>query len=124
MEENLKSASEWQGTDKYAGIDSYEKVVLKAGTELCALVSYKDGEICPCAYLFPKNALEIVKDDDVLLNRMLPSNLSKNLRRMKTWRRKWAVRLPPCSAKMIPCRLNPLLLTLRQAKLPKALKSL
>ena len=71
MEENLKSASEWQGTDKYAVIDSYEKVVLKAGTELCALVSYKDGEICPCAYLFPKNALEIVKDDDVLLNRML-----------------------------------------------------
>ena len=71
MEENLKSASEWQGTDKYAGIDSYEKVVLKAGTELCALVSYKDGEMCPCAYLFPKNALEIVKDDDVLLNRML-----------------------------------------------------
>ena len=71
MEENLKTASEWQGTDKYAGIDSYEKVVLKAGTELCALVSYKDGEMCPCAYLFPKNALEIVKDDDVLLNRML-----------------------------------------------------
>ena len=71
MEENLKTASEWQGTDKYAGIDSYEKVVLKAGTELCALVSYKDGKMCPCAYLFPKNALEIVKDDDVLLNRML-----------------------------------------------------
>ena len=71
MEENIKSASEWQGTDKYPGIDSYEKVVLKAGTELCALVSYKNGEMCPCAYLFPKNALEIVKDDDVLLNRML-----------------------------------------------------
>lgn len=72
MEENLKSASEWQGTDKYAGIDSYEKVVLKAGTELCALVSYdKNGKMRPCEYLFPKNALEIVKDDDVLLNRML-----------------------------------------------------
>ena len=71
MEETLKTASEWQGTDKYAGIDSYEKVVLKAGTELCALVSYKDGEMCPCEYLFPKNALEIVKGDDVLLNQML-----------------------------------------------------
>ena len=75
MEKELvfeKTASEWQGTDKYAGIDSYEKVVLKAGTELCALVSYdKDGKMRPCEYLFPKNALEIVKDDDVLLNRML-----------------------------------------------------
>ena len=71
MEENLKSASEWQGTDKYAGIDSYEEVVLKAGTEMCALVSYRNGEMCPCNYLFPKNALEIVKDDDVLLNQML-----------------------------------------------------
>ncbi len=74
MEEELvfeKTASEWQGTDKYPGIDSYEKVVLKAGTELCALVSYKDGEMCPCAYLFPKNELEIVKGNDVLLNRML-----------------------------------------------------
>ena len=66
-----KSASEWQGTDKYPGIDSYERVVLKSGTELCALVSYKDGEMCPCAYLFPKKALEFVRDDDVLLNQML-----------------------------------------------------
>ncbi|MBR4713168.1 MAG: hypothetical protein IKP27_05770 [Paludibacteraceae bacterium] len=74
MKEELvfeKTASEWQGTDKYPGIDTYEKVVLKAGTELCALVSYKNGEMCPCEYLFPKNALEIAKDDDVLLNRML-----------------------------------------------------
>ena len=27
--------------------------------------------MCPCEYLFPKNALEIVKGDDVLLNQML-----------------------------------------------------
>ena len=71
MEENLKTASEWQGTDKYPGVDSYEKVVLRTGIELCALVSYKDGKMCPCAYLFPKNELGIVKDNDVLLNQML-----------------------------------------------------
>jgi len=75
MEKELvfeKSASEWQGTDKYPGIDSYEKVVLKAGSELCALVSYdKNGKMRPCEYLFPKNDFEVVKDDDVLLNRML-----------------------------------------------------
>ena len=72
MEEIIKSASEWQGTDKYPGIDSYENVVLKEGAELCALVSYnKNGKMRPCEYLFPKNALEIVRNDDVLLNRML-----------------------------------------------------
>ena len=29
MNENMKSASEWQGGDLYAGIDSYEKVVFR-----------------------------------------------------------------------------------------------
>ena len=79
MEENLKTASEWQGTDKYAGIDSYEKVVLKAGTELCALVSYKEnGELRPCAYLFPKEELELANGDDSTLNRMLQIAPHKN----------------------------------------------
>ncbi len=79
MEENIKSASEWQGTDKYAGIDSYEKVVLKAGAELCALVSYdKNGKMRPCEYLFPKSELEKVSGNDILLNQMLQIAPHKN----------------------------------------------
>ncbi len=79
MEENIKSASEWQGTDKYPGIDSYEKVVLKTGTELCALVSYdKNGRMRPCEYLFPRSELERVPGNDVLLNQMLQIAPYKN----------------------------------------------
>ena len=72
MEKNIKSASDWQGTDKYAGIDSYEKEMLKAGSELCALVSYeKNGQMRPCEYLFSKEELEWANGDDRELNRML-----------------------------------------------------
>ncbi|MBO7606179.1 MAG: hypothetical protein J6T28_01000 [Paludibacteraceae bacterium] len=68
----IKSASDWQGTDKYAGIDSYEKITLKAGSELCALVSYeKNGQMRPCEYLFSKKELELANGDDRELNRML-----------------------------------------------------
>ena len=72
MEKNIKSASDWQGTDKYAGIDSYEKETLKAGSELCALVSYeKNGQMRACEYFFSKEELELVNGDDRDLNRML-----------------------------------------------------
>ena len=42
MEEKMKSASDWQGGDRYPGIDKYEKVVLKPGHELCTLVLIDD----------------------------------------------------------------------------------
>ena len=72
MEKNIKSASDWQGTDKYAGIDSYEKETLKAGSELCALVSYeKNGQMRACEYFFSKEELELVNGDDRDLNRNL-----------------------------------------------------
>ena len=68
----IKSASDWQGTDKYAGIDSYEKETLKAGSELCALVSYeKNGQMRPCEYFFSKEELGLANGDDRDLNRML-----------------------------------------------------
>lgn len=47
-----------QGGDKYPGIDSYEKTVLKRGSVICALVAYHDnGEMKKCEYFFPKQAI-------------------------------------------------------------------
>jgi hypothetical protein len=67
-----KSASEWQGGDLYAGIDSYEKIKLKAGTELYALIAYnKAGKMNTCEYFFPKNELGMAKEDATKLSRML-----------------------------------------------------
>lgn len=70
--EQLNSASEWQGSDRYAGIDTYEKVQLKAGTEICALASYSpSGEMNPCEYLFPREELNQIENDSIRLNRGL-----------------------------------------------------
>ncbi len=70
--EKLKSAAEWQGTDRYAGIDSYEKIELKAGTQICALISYdKEEKMKPCEYLFPKEQLDQVGNDATQLSEKL-----------------------------------------------------
>ena len=72
MKEKIKSASEWQGGDLYAGIDSYEKIKLKAGTELYALIAYnKAGKMNTCEYFFPKNELGMAEEDATKLSRML-----------------------------------------------------
>lgn len=72
MEEKMKSASDWQGGDKYPGIDKYEKVVLKPGHELCALVLIDErGKVRPSEFLFPTRALRTVGDDAAELNRLL-----------------------------------------------------
>ena len=71
--EKIKTASEWQGSDRYAGIDTYEVVELKAGTQLCALAAYRPdtGELKPCEYLFPKEELNHIDNDSIALNRGL-----------------------------------------------------
>ena len=72
MEEKMKFASDWQGGDKYPGIDKYEKVVLKPGHELCALVLIDErGKVRPSEFLFPTRALRTVGDDAAELNRLL-----------------------------------------------------
>ncbi|MBP5481044.1 MAG: hypothetical protein J6Y22_04770 [Paludibacteraceae bacterium] len=72
MEEKIKSASDWQGGDKYPGIDKFEKVVLKPGHELCALVLIDEkGRVRPSEFLFPTRALKTVGDDAAELNRLL-----------------------------------------------------
>lgn len=63
------SAEEWQGGDSYAGIDSYERVQMKKGDIVCALVSYdKDNNIRPCSYFFPPQELEDVRNNSAKLN--------------------------------------------------------
>lgn len=70
--EKLKSAAEWQGTDMYAGIDSYEKVDLKPGMRLYALVNnIPSGEVPTCEYFFDKSALDKVGFDATQLNQGL-----------------------------------------------------
>ena len=72
MEEKMKSASDWQGGDRYPGVDKYEKVELKPGHELCALVLIDDrGRVRPSEFLFPTRALRTVGDDAAELNRLL-----------------------------------------------------
>lgn len=62
-------AEEWQGGDSYAGIDSYERVQMKKGDIVCALVSYdKDNNIRPCSYFFPPQELEDVRNNSAKLN--------------------------------------------------------
>ena len=52
-DEKYLSASEWQGSDRYAGIDSYEKVELMPGTQLCSLVfNWSNDNPKSCEYLF------------------------------------------------------------------------
>lgn len=70
--EKIRSAAEWQGGDQYAGIDSYEKVELNAGTRLYTLANYMpSGELKPCEYFFDKAALDKVGFDATQLNQGL-----------------------------------------------------
>lgn len=70
--EKIRSAAEWQGGDQYAGIDSYEKVELNAGTRLYTLANYMpSGELKPCEYFFDKEALDKVSFDATQLNQGL-----------------------------------------------------
>ena len=65
----MKSASEWQGSDRYPGIDFYEKVELKPGTQLCSLVfNWSNDNPKACEYLFPREVLEKVANDSCGLN--------------------------------------------------------
>ena len=78
-EEKIKTASEWQGSDRYAGIDSYEKVELKPGTQLCSLVfNWSNDTPRPCEYLFPKELLDKVNNDSITLNEGLQIAPYKN----------------------------------------------
>ena len=68
-DEKIQSASEWQGSDRYPGIDSYEKVELRPGTQLCSLVfNWSNDNPKACEYLFPRDVLEKVADDSCVLN--------------------------------------------------------
>ena len=70
--ENDKTAAEWQGTDRYPGIDAYEKKTLPCGTKLYALV-YRgvDNKFDTPAYFFDEKALEGIGDDSTKLNERL-----------------------------------------------------
>lgn len=70
--ENDKTAAEWQGTDRYPGIDAYEKKTLPCGTKLYALV-YRgvDNKFDTPAYFFDEKALEGIGDDSTQLNERL-----------------------------------------------------
>lgn len=74
------SASDWQGSDKYAGIDSYEKIELKPGTQLCSLVfNWSNDNPRACEYLFPKDLLDKVDNDSIILNEGLQIAPYRNL---------------------------------------------
>ena len=45
-----KTAAEWQGGDNYPGIDAYEKVQLKAGSKIYALIFRNKGSFDTPAY--------------------------------------------------------------------------
>ena len=70
--EKDKTAAEWQGTDRYPGIDTYEKKTLPCGTKLYALV-YRgvDNKFDTPAYFFDEKALEGIGDDSTKLNERL-----------------------------------------------------
>ena len=72
MNEKIKSASEWQGGDLYAGIDSYERKTFEEESKLCALISYnRQGEMNKCEYFFSLKELEKAGNDAKKLNGML-----------------------------------------------------
>ena len=65
------TAAEWQGTDKYPGIDAYEKVQLKAGSKIYALIFRDKGSFDTPAYFFNKEAMEGIGNDSISLNERL-----------------------------------------------------
>ncbi len=69
--EKDKTAAEWQGTDRYPGIDTYEKVQLKAGSKIYALIFRKKGSFDTPAYFFNKEAMEGIGNDSISLNERL-----------------------------------------------------
>ncbi len=66
-----KTAAEWQGGDNYPGIDAYEKVQLKAGSKIYALIFRNKGSFDTPAYFFDEKALEGIDDDSTKLNERL-----------------------------------------------------
>ena len=66
-----KTAAEWQGGDNYPGIDAYEKVRLKAGSKIYALIFRNKGSFDTPAYFFNKEAMEGIGNDSISLNERL-----------------------------------------------------
>ena len=69
--DSYKSASDWQGGDNYPGIDAYEKVQLKAGSKIYALIFRDKGSFDTPAYFFNKEAMEGIGNDSISLNERL-----------------------------------------------------
>ena len=69
--DSYKSASDWQGGDNYPGIDAYEKVQLKAGSKIYALIFRNKGSFDTPAYFFNKDAMEGIGNDSISLNERL-----------------------------------------------------
>ncbi|MCR5569000.1 MAG: hypothetical protein K6G31_06970 [Paludibacteraceae bacterium] len=66
-----KTAAEWQSSDDYPGIDAYEKVQLKAGSKIYALIYRDKGSFDTPAYFFNKEAMEGIGNDSISLNERL-----------------------------------------------------
>ena len=66
-----KTAAKWQGGDNYPGIDAYEKVQLKAGSKIYALIFRNKGSFDTPAYFFNKEAMEGIGNDSISLNERL-----------------------------------------------------
>ena len=66
-----KTAAKWQGGDNYPGIDAYEKVQLKAGSKIYALIYRDTGSFKPPAYFFTQKATEGIGNDSISLNERL-----------------------------------------------------
>ena len=66
-----KTAAKWQGGDNYPGIDAYEKVQLKAGSKIYALIYRDKGSFKTPAYFFNQKATEGIGNDSISLNERL-----------------------------------------------------
>ena len=66
-----KTAAEWQGGDNYPGIDAYEKVQLKAGSKIYAIILRDKGSFKTPAYFFNQKATEGIGNDSISLNERL-----------------------------------------------------
>ncbi|GEM_PF-2571568 len=66
-----KTAAEWQGGDNYPGIDAYEKVQLKAGSKIYAIIHRDKGSFKTPAYFFNQKATEGIGNDSISLNERL-----------------------------------------------------
>ena len=66
-----KTAAEWQGGDNYPSIDAYEKVQLKAGSKIYAIILRDKGSFKTPAYFFNQKATEGIGNDSISLNERL-----------------------------------------------------